>query len=282
MAFLYDFGIFCGDQRQVYLEHFLRSHPYQVCSYALASSPPDSFHDLTEFCHCAPCIIGPAPLCRTKDRIFCTSTQDPGLTLDLLYEALLPGQTFIAGNIPPDLSSSLCAKQVRVIDLLKIPSFVDFNSTATAEGAICEAIRHSTYQLFGSHCAVLGYGHCGEAITRLLLSLSCKTYIADCDPERIDLAMQVADHAGSLQEILSYAPRFDFLFYTIPHKILPADPLISCPAHITLLNISSPPGGIDPSVTNDLHLNVIACPSLPGRFSPASCAQAIYRLLTTL
>ena len=99
---------------------------------------------LKEACGLSPCIIGPIPLCRNGSFLNQTAFPDP-IPIDLLFSGLRPGQALFGGCIFPGQQTVLQEKGVRAFDLMEDLTFSYYNTIATAEGAICEAIRQSPY-----------------------------------------------------------------------------------------------------------------------------------------
>ena len=99
---------------------------------------------LKEACGLSPCIIGPIPLCRNGSFLNQTAFPDP-IPIDLLFSGLQPGQALFGGCIFPGQQTVLQEKGVRAFDLMEDLTFSYYNTIATAEGAICEAIRQSPY-----------------------------------------------------------------------------------------------------------------------------------------
>lgn len=110
---------------------------------------------LKEACGLSPCIIGPIPLCRNGSFLNQTAFPDP-IPIDRLFSSLRPGQALFGGCIFPGQQTVLQEKGVRAFDLMEDLTFSYYNTIATAEGAICEAIRQSPRSLHRSDCAAPG------------------------------------------------------------------------------------------------------------------------------
>ncbi|MBO1684431.1 dipicolinate synthase, partial [[Clostridium] scindens] len=68
------------------------------------------------------------------------------------------GQCLYAGCIPQRISDEVKQKGADVYDFMKDEALTLYNTIATAEGAIAEAISNSPENLGHSSCLVLGYG----------------------------------------------------------------------------------------------------------------------------
>lgn len=154
MPYHYDYTVIGGDMRQVYLTEELAKSSGRICHFALCGVPDERLFSgaasvtaaasLKEACGLSPCIIGPIPLCRNCSFLNQTAFPDP-IPIDRLFSSLRPGQALFGGCIFPGQQTVLQEKGVRAFDLMEDLTFSYYNTIATAEGAICEAIRQSPY-----------------------------------------------------------------------------------------------------------------------------------------
>lgn len=305
----YDYAVIGGDMRQVYLAEELALNA-DVCHYALCKSPekPCCCHgdasavikaasweaaeaspitkagSLEEICKVSSCVICPIPF--SRDGIFINhdlytnqSVYEETLSVDLLLSSLQPGQFFFAGCIPEHFHKAAKEKKVHVADLMKDSSLAFFNSIATAEGAISEAIKRSPANLHGSSCAILGYGKCGHTILQYLHGMFCHLYVASNQEEERAQAAILADRTGSLRDFGTCAEEFDFIFNTIPSVIIDSALLKKMKKTVTIIDIASAPGGVDYTAAQKMGVNATFCPGLPGKYAPYSSAKAIKRTI---
>lgn len=284
MPYKYDYAVIGGDMRQVYLAEELAGFSRRICHYALCNIPDGHrFSDtslvtaaasLEEACSLSACIISPIPLCRNgfflNQNVF-----DQPIPIDRIFSSLKSGQSFFGGCIPEEPKAAALKKGVRVFDLMTEPSLSYFNTIATAEGAICEAIRQSPRNLRHSSCAILGYGKCGRTLCQYLKGISCRTYVAARREEIRAQAALLSDKTGTMEEFLSCAGEFDFIFNTIPAVVLTGAVLTKLKTTVTIIDIASAPGGVDYEAAHALGLKALLCPGLPGKYAPASSAGAI-------
>ena len=272
---VYDFAVIGGDLRQVYLVEELYSCRKKVCHYALyAAACADCADSLTEACADSACIVGPVPLSKNGLELN-QSGVDEAIPLSLLLSCLHPGQFFFAGCIPQDFRNTAEDMGVHVFDLMENPSLTCFNTIATAEGAICEAISRSPLNLRYSSCAVLGFGNCGRTISYYLKGMLCQLQVISNDPMELAQAALIADRASDICDFHTRAGEFDFIFNTIPAVTITADLLLRLKPSVTIIDIASSPGGVDFSAAQELNINAVQCPGLPGRYAPASSARGI-------
>lgn len=284
MEFQFNYAVVGGDMRQVYLTQELAQDSKQVCHYALCSSPKENCRSdkdniteaesLEKLCSAAPFIICPIPFCKNGAYLN-QSVFDKPIPVNSLLAHLQPGQSLFAGSIPPDFQAAAEESGVYVYDLMRNQPLAVFNTIATAEGAVCEAISRSPYNLRQSACAVLGYGKCGRTIAGCLKGMFCSVYVAANRAEERAEASIIADKTGTLTEFGANAGTFDFIFNTVPSMVIPAALLAVMKKTVTIIDIASAPGGVDFTAADKLGINAVLCPGLPGRYAPASSAKAV-------
>lgn len=272
----YDYAVIGGDMRQVYLAQELALDA-DVCHYALCTLS-EQFGSLEEICKISSCVICPIPFSRDGVYINHCKNQfvyEEALSIDRLLSNLQEEQFFFAGCIPEYFNKAATEKGVQVVDLMQDSSLAFFNSIATAEGAVCEAIKRSPVNLNQSSCAVLGYGKCGRTILQYLHGMFCHVYVASDQEEERAQAAIIADRTGSLKAFGKCVEEFDFIFNTIPSIVINSELLKKLKNTTAIIDIASAPGGVDYTAAQKMGVNATFCPGLPGKYAPYSSAKAI-------
>jgi dipicolinate synthase subunit A len=273
----YDYAVIGGDMRQTYLAQELSFTQSRVCHYALMSVPASGSAEpassLESACMHSRCIICPIPF--TKNSFYLNQTALEKLSLKTLLSALQPGQYFFAGCIPAEFREEAEQKGIHTYDLMENEELSLFNTFATAEGSICEAISRSPFNLYQSRCAVLGYGRCGRTLTAYLKGMFCHVSVYTDDKTQQEDAGSTVDYSGALDRLKSQMKEYDFIFNTIPALILTDDILSTLKPVVTIIDIASAPGGVDYNAAKRLDISASLCLGLPGKYAPASSAAAI-------
>ena len=280
----YDYAVIGGDLRQVYLTAELVRAGCSVCQYALCR-PPEQICpklagavptlSLEDACSHSSCVVCPIPL--SRDGIFLNQNRSKkNIPLSQLLLYLTPGQLFLAGCIPKEFASPARNKNIRCFDFMKDAALSHFNSIATAEGVLCEAIRLSPKNLHQSRCAVLGYGTCGRTIADKLKGMRCYVTVAAAPDAEICQASPLADQALSLSDLFGQIREYDFIFNTVPALLLNKDVLSRVRPDTAVLDIASAPGGVDFAAAKEFSVTALSCPGLPGKYAPLSSAQAVF------
>lgn len=288
---LYDYAVIGGDMRQVYLVEELAHHKNRIIHYDLIAVP--DMHRCSDASvvinavspqaaiQFARCVICPIPLSKNELHLN-QSVSDDELLLTELLPMLQPGQFFFAGCIPADFSKAAEDKGVFVFDLMNVDFLSYYNTVATAEGAICEAIKRSPLNLYQSRCAVLGYGKCGTTITSRLKGLSGYVTVYSNQNQECALASNTADKAENLDDLSRHIKEYDFIFNTIPAPVITKDHLKLMKNSVTIIDIASAPGGVDFAEAKRLGLSAVLCPGLPGKYAPSSSAKSIRKTVESI
>lgn len=283
MTIHYDFAVAGGDMRHRYLAEELIRRGYRVCQYALCDMPSENpavfpsgatpLSSITELSS-ASCVISSIPLCRSEN-LWNQSHDAEKVPIHEILSHLQPGQIFFAGSIPESFQTAAASADIQVYDLMEQTSLSYFNTVATAEGAICEAIKQSPLNLRGSRCAVFGYGKCGQMICQYLNGILCPIYVVSEPSNERAFASLITRHTGTRQDFEAIAGQFDHIFNTIPAKILTAELLTKLKPSAVIIDIAFAPGGVDYEAARQLGIAAHFCPGLPGKYAPASSAEAI-------
>ena len=195
----------------------------------------------------------------------------------------LPPSMFVCGGcIPDDFGKSLEASGAMVFDFMKSDSFAQFNTIATAEGAIAEAITLSPVNLHDSPCLILGAGKCAKALALRLKALNTRpTMCARTVLARMEAAV-LGMNSTDFSKLPDILPNFLFIFNTVPAPVLDASLLKFVHKECTIIDIASRPGGTDFSYCEAHKIRAKLCSSLPGTYAPFSTANELLKLIYQL
>lgn len=274
----YNLGIFGGDLRQVYMAEAFIQMGYNLTVYGFSEKVN---HDrcynassLEELFKLSNVLIGPIPMSRDKTNVSSKEALSD-LTINNIASLLNSHYTLIGGNIPSSLTDICATKKISYFDYMKSDKIAVKNGIATAEGTIMEAIKSSDINLHHSNCLVLGYGRCAKILAQKLQGLSAMVTVA----ARSEDALAYAEAAGHgtilLNNIKDHISSFDYIFNTIPSKILDSDILKLVNPHVTIIDIASAPGGIDYEYSKNHDINAILFLGIPGKVAPRSSANIL-------
>ena len=273
----YKIAVIGGDKRQVYLARILAKKGYEVAVYGLCERVHDErireATSLKEALKEVDAAVGPVPFIRSGK---ITGTYEvPDMNVEMLLDELPDNAVFFAGNIPGEVRRYAEGKGLRACDMMIDELVAARNAVATAEGAVAEAIARSPVNLTKSRCLVLGYGRCGRILMRLLKSFFCKVLVSEKDKTRAADAFVLADGIVSEAELTDAVGNVDFIFNTVPERILSEERLRHVGKNTWILDIASAPGGVDYGAAETLSVNAVLLPGLPGRYAPVSSAEIL-------
>lgn len=284
MSFSFDFAVIGGDNRQLFLADLLSQKNVKVCYYGLSPCNLPSKYipgfmnetitatsSLKEALENSKYIIGPTPFC--KDKIYINSTSTLGILVEDFISYCTPEQIIYGGAIPKEVLEAGVKKGLKIKDIMEWEHVSMLNGVATAEGAICEAIRNSMVNLQGSKVLILGFGRCGQILAKKLAALDAKVSVSVRKYDVLSMALAFGYDGFLLEELKDHVQEFDFIFNTIPAMVLGKNMLIKIKKETAIIDIASSPGGVDYNYAGDHCYNAGLYLGLPGRMSPKSSAK---------
>ena len=245
------------DRRQRYLGEFLMNNGYHVI---LAETSPE-----------LDCITTSSTSNNDKLLVLLPIPASTVL-LQHLRENLTPQHIVLGGNLPEDFTSFCGSQGISCIDYFKYPTIAIENAVATAEGAICQAIQTSEYNLHQSEVLVIGFGKCGEILADKLKGLKCNVTISTRD----ETARARAKAYGYRLLADSSYSSFDILFNTAPAPVIDASVIDTLKSDAVIIDIASAPGGTDFNYCAEKGIVAKHCPGIPGKYSPKTSAKILF------
>ncbi|MBQ4120469.1 MAG: NAD(P)-binding domain-containing protein [Clostridia bacterium] len=187
-----------------------------------------------------------------------------------LFPLLCARQKIAAGLLGATLPEGFEA-----FDYAASESFAIRNARATVEGALAIAIRETPITLNGADILVVGYGRIGKMLATTLKDLGANvTVIARRASDRA-LAWSQGLGGESYASFLSLAASCDMIFNTVPATVITGEILSALPQDAVIIELASPPGGIDLREAAQHGTHVISALGLPGKFSPKTAGNII-------
>jgi len=278
MSFSYDFAIIGGDARLAYMAFFLHMQNASVITYKLSEPglcpgcPQAS--SLKEAITSSRCIIGPIPMSRDGITINAVNLQED-LTLSNLQSLLTDGHRLFAGCIPAGLREYAGQHPFFLFDYMQDEGLAIFNTIATAEGVIAEAILHQPVNLHQSRCLILGFGRCAKTLACKLRGMSADIAISARSPRALSEAEACGYSILPLRALPEVISQYKYIFNTVPARILESETLALIRPDTLLLDIA--PGGFDPAEAERLGLHSRLSLGLPGKYAPKASAEALLK-----
>ncbi len=277
----YDIAILGGDRRIAYMAPMFAAESCRVTCYGTcdfpessSSAPPAIASSLKEALDTTGTIVCGIPF-EKSGFLYCEDRVH--IPIPELQRCLRKGQSLFAGMLPEDFRRHCEERSIKCHDFMKDEPLTLFNAIATAEGAILEALSHKETLLHGSKCLVLGFGRCGSLIAERLKGLNADVTITAQRAAALALAGTKGFTAFPLTDLTSEISKFDFIFNTIPACYLGEESLPKVRRDCLIIDIASARTGVDYKKAEELSLNCLFCPGLPGKYAAESCAQRMVK-----
>jgi len=203
-------------------------------------------------------------------------------TVDLSTAGKRPGLLVLTGVAGERLRSIALANQWRLLEIADDDELAILNSVPTAEGAVRLAQERAVVTIHASKCLVVGLGRCGLTLALLLKNMGA--HVAVVARKRSDLARAASLGLSpvSLTGMIDYLPQVDFVFNTVPKRVLDRAQLKATAEHVVVIDIASAPGGVDYSAAQAMNRTAVLAPGIPGKFTPHTAGQILGRVLPRL
>jgi dipicolinate synthase subunit A len=257
-----------GDMRQVRLAEMLRQRAYTVHTTGF-----EKLGTAEELPDTADWVFLPVPY-RTPEGDIKAPFSNIKMKLDDIVSRY-PQSAWLLGGADAQAQTLLAEK--RVFDLLRDEAFLVYNAMLTAQGAVCAYLKDSETALYGARCVVTGYGRIAKLLCGLLKAHAARVIAVarrHSDLEVIRAEGMTAMHISALSKALKGA---EVVFNTVPERIFGEAELASIPAHACVIELASPPYGLDIARAKEMGLSARIEAGLPGRYFPASAAGAMLR-----
>lgn len=166
--------------------------------------------------------------------------------------------------------------RIRFINLLSEEHFASENAILTAEGALCLAAGESRTAFRGSRCLVIGYGHIGKVLSGYLQALGAQVTASarrEDDLAAIRGRGMIAVHTYALRSVVGGQ---DFLFNTVPARVLDADTIRCIGTGALIIDLASAPYCADEQAMEEAGRRYRRYPGIPGKLYPESAGRIIF------
>ncbi len=274
------FGIIGGDLRQLYCARSIADDGFGVliagfdtCDNRMgltAAEPSDIIRQ-------SDAILLPLPVSTDGIHILAPFSAVP-IGAEAVLSQIRQNQA-VFGGLPGKLSTDMLSA-ISCGFYGKQEEFAAANAVPTAEGAIEAAMHHSDITLCQSDCLVIGFGRIGRVLSDFLRGLGAHVTVSARQEK--DLAFIRASGMAA-QKTDSLHGSFQFIFNTVPCRILDRKKLSEIGSEALIIDLASLPGGVDDEAAQRMAVPVIHALSLPGKVAPKTAGHiiknAVYHLI---
>lgn len=201
------------------------------------------------------------------------------ITSEAVIAAMHEGGLLFCGKATKELERKADEKNIQLIDYFASERLQILNAIPTVEGALCAAMSGSCITLHSAECLVTGYGRIAKLLARSLYLLGAKVTVAARSDDAVTWAQVSGYGACHIDEMQDQFGRYDFVFNTVPAKIISEKALAAAKKDSVLIELASAPGGFDREAAEGYGLKLIFALGLPGKNAPKSAGIYISKVL---
>lgn len=194
---------------------------------------------------------------------------------DLIENLKCNNKVLFSGAISLNMKEKLKKENIKYYDLLELEEVSILNAIPTAEGAIATAMEITDFTLSGSNIIVLGYGKIGKILSKMLSGIGANVYCEARKAKDISMIRAMGYKWVKLEDLDNVISNMDVVFNTIPSVILDEKKLKLLKKSCSIIDLASPPGGVDFLTAKELGINAVWALSLPSKIAPYSAATYI-------
>jgi dipicolinate synthase subunit A len=212
------------------------------------------------------------------------SSYKPDQTIN--FGSFMPSLTketsIITGSIPAQWLQKANHLQLKVFQYADNDEIAILNSIPTAEGALQLAMEHLPITIHGSRVLVIGFGRVGETVAHVFKALGAKTMVAARRSSSLARAWEQGHEKIDIQSLPDFIGNMDIIINTVPVLILNENLFGKVASGALLIELASPPYGIDFEAARQLNHKVILAPGLPGKVAPKTAGLILSTSLPRL
>lgn len=268
-----------GDERAVYLAESLCAQGDEVACLALDTAPLCAAARKVRTPEDCGCVLLPLPAESGRSGTLNAPYATEPVNIHALLRALPEGTPVCGGKLSEALRETAASRGLRCVDYFARPEFTVGNAAITAEAALYTLMREFSGTLFQSSALVIGYGRIGRLLSAKLQALGARVSVLSRNPE----ARAMAEAAGFTALMPGAAPDApQMLINTAPGPVLTEKQLEAIDRSCLILELASPPYGIDSARAQRLGFRCIAAPGLPGKYAPKAAAELIRKAVNNI
>lgn len=257
-----------GDARQQHLARLLRQDGHTVTTFALGEdSDAISPAALSQ----GDCVLLPIPT--AKNGLLTAPFSRESFPIRNILDELSETQLIFGGNVAQEWET---LSGLTIHDLLRREELTIANAVPTAEGALQLAMEQLPVTIHRSRVLITGYGRVAQCTAQRFAALGAWVTVTARNPAQLAAAEAAGLTALPLSELPQGNSPWDLVINTVPAPILTKSVLEKF-GGAPILELASPPGGVDLPAARALGISVLSAPGLPGKAAPATAADIIRR-----
>ncbi len=214
-----------------------------------------------------------------KNAVFVFDPREKTEDILTVLEKAGEGSIAMVWKKEPEILSLAEEKNILVKAISEDEKYLLKNAVETAEGVLANVIAKTDRALEEQCILIYGYGNCGKEIAKLLWLCGCEIFIWSRERGR---GKATEDGFNIYPAPTKGLFMFDGVVNTVPEKVFPKDLLSTLRPNTHFFQVASGDSGIDIQMLERMSVHYHALHSLPGKFSPATDADALWDLLAAV
>lgn len=275
-----------GDKRELLIARWFADRGYDVSMFGTRPDPNSEAMvraSAAAAVEGASVIVAPMPGIANGNQLYTPHMPDPIVVDGDLLAAAADGAVFFAGRCTPQMRAAEPAKAIHWFAMGDDDYVQVQHAIPTAEAALALAITQTDETVNGARCLVIGYGRIGCILAADLRGIGGRVTVSARRAE-VRARAQAAGHDAigtDTVEIIEAATAADVIFVTTPARLFTEAVLSRCTSAPLIIDLASPPGGVDHEVAERLGLRIVwARGQADGAAAHAARAQYQFMLNT--
>ncbi len=251
-----------GDKRELIIARLFRDRGHTVRMWGTRADEelaPLLAGSLADALDGAEVLVTPMPGIAGDYSLYAPHAPAPILLDEATLAPVAVGARYFGGRSTEAMHAAGAAKQVIWDDMGPDDYIQVQHAIPTAEAAIALAVNETVETILGSKALVLGYGRIGTILAAGLRGLGAQVTVA-ARKLPIRARAVAAGHQGidtDADSLIAAAKVNDIIFVTTPALLFDREVLSHCSADALIIDLASPPGGIDHEAALELGLHMI-------------------------
>lgn len=170
-------------------------------------------------------------------------------------------------------------KAERAFDPSQDEAFLRSNARITAEGAIFRAMQRQGRALLGATVLITGFGRIAQELAVRLVAMGSFVIVCARNELQMRRAHELGAHPVPLRQAASACRQADVIFSTVPAHVLGKNELDKIPPEALVIELASPPYGMNVEMARHMGVNVALEGGVPGRYAPMNAGAALFDVL---
>lgn len=257
-----------GDKRQTYLKKHLSGHFSDVC-YIRESEDSELLNEIDRFSH----IVFPVPVSKDGDYIF--SNTSLKLKIADAADLIKPYHKVYGAGFDRETINKFEKNKIKYYDFMKDMTFKRANAVLTAQGTLRLLLDNTENCVSGKKALIIGFGDVAQTLADLLFKAGIRVCISARKPMVLHLAELLGYKTTALKSVGVSAEKYDYIFGTVPARILREKDISSMKDSAVYFELASPPFTAEKEFFVKHKKRYIFGGGLPGRYLPEASAKLI-------